>query len=325
MKECLVILDPDQGYGNELKNALNRDPGFPFHAAYAATTEEMEELVLNGGAEVVLSALKEALPDGVKTGIFLSDVPGYANGAPSIFKYQPAGKIRQEILKFQRVFEEADDPQGKTAGRITAIGVASPVGRAFKTSFSLVLGQLVAQNAKTLYVDLEPCPGFSALFGRKFPHDLSELFYEGMKEDWDGRGAFTETVHGLDVLAPAAVPEDIYGTDPPFIRNVILKYAEANGYETVIFDLGTEFRVQEAFVPALDKLYIPVRKDPLQEEKVNEYREWLARVTDPGFEEKTEVVTLPVPGLFSRGKYDPEQLLFTELGDYVRNLLGGLY
>ena len=325
MRDLLVIYDEDKEYGAKLCDALNADATFPFTVERAENPEELREAVEIDGAEVVLTSVKDIAPEGAKTVIFLSDVPGPATGIPTIFKYQPIGRIRQEILKAQRVFVDADSAAEKRITGPAWLGIASPVGRSLKTSFALVLGQLLAQTEKTLYVNLEPCPAFSALFGKRFSHDLSELFYAGMKEDWDGTGEFTETVHGLDVLAPAAVPEDVYQTDPVFLRTVLRKYAETNGFETVILDLGTEFRVMEAFLPTLSRMYVPGRKEPLAEAKVTEFREWLARVTDPSFEEKVEALTLPAPGLFSRGKADPEQLLFTELGDYVRTLLGGMY
>lgn len=325
MKNLLVIYDSNREYAERLREALNKETGFPFHAKTAETAEELETLVRDSGAEVVLTSDRETVPDGTKTVILLTDVPGYAGGEPAVFRYQPAEKIRQAILKHQRLFEEEDDAAKLQRVRESWIGVASPVGRSLKTSFSLVLGQLLSQHSRTLYVNLEPCPGLTVLFGSRFSKDLSDLFYEAMKADWDGTGDFTETVHGLDVLAPAAVPEDIYQTDPAFLRTVIRKYASANQYETVVLDLGNEFRIAEAFLPTLSRLYVPVRKEALQEAKVAEFREWLTRVTEPSFEEKTEVIALPQPGLFSRGKFDPEQLLFTELGDTVRSMLGGMY
>ena len=325
MKDLLAIYDADTEYALRLRDALNKENGFPYYAEVAKSEEELESLVRDSGAEVLLTSGGNPAPEGVKTVIRLTDAPGYAGGEPAVFRYQPAEKIRDAILKCRRVSEGLEEDRVARLHRETWIGVASPVGRALKTSFSLVLGQLLSQRQKTLYVNLEPCPGTAVLFGTGFSKDLSELLYEGMKADWDGSGEFTATVHGLDVLVPAAVPEDVYQTDPAFLSAVIRKFASANQYETVVADLGSEFRLTEAFLPFLDKLYVPTRNEPLQEAKVAEYREWLTRVTDPSFEHKTEVLSLPAPGLFSRGKFDPEQLVFTELGDAVRTLLGGLY
>ena len=325
MKTVLVIYDSDPEYASRLRDALNQDREFPFFAEVAKDESEAEALVRDSGAEVLLTSEKGVRPDGVKSVLLLTDVPGYAGAEPSVFRYQSAEQIRNAILKQQRMLDVSEEDSEKRIRYGSWIGVASPVGRALKTSFSLVLGQLLSQHAKTLYVNLEPCPGISELFGTRFSKDLSDLLYEGMKEDWDGSGDFTETIRGLDVLAPASVPEDVYETDPVFLRSVIRKYAAANLYENVILDLGNEFRVVGAFLPILDKFYVPTRNEPLQEAKIAEYREWLTRVTEPAFENKTEVLALPAPGLFSRGKFDPEQLVFTELGDAVRTLLGGLY
>ena len=325
MKDLLVIFDADAEYAKRLKRALNEEADFPFFAEVAENEEALEQLVKEDGAEVVLTSSCDSVPDGVKTVIVLADAPGYAEGKPAVFRYQPAGKIRQAVLDLVRPSSPEDAEVKSVTGRATWIGVASPVGRSLKTSFSLVLGQLLSRQARTLYVNLEPCPGRSVLFGSRFSRDLSDLLYEGMKEDWDGTGDFTVSMHDLSVLAPAAVPEDVYQTDPGFLRAVLEKFVSANRYGIVVLDLGSEFRVTEAFLPILDRFYVPVRKEALQEAKVAEYREWLTRVTGPSFESKTEVLALPAPGLFSRGKFDPEQLVFTELGDVVRALLGGLY
>ncbi len=325
MKELLAIYDTDNEYVKRLKSALNEDAAFPFFAVTAASREELDRILSEEQIQVLLISGKEEIPEGVKTVFRMTEVPGYVGGELSFCKYLPVGKIKEEILRKQSAFLDAEESADRPGDKTMYIGIASPVGRALKTSFGLVLGQLLAQNAHTLYVNLEPCPGTEVLFGRKPAKDLADVLFAGTREDWDGKESVEEQLHGLSLFPTAAVPEDIYQTDPAFLKEVLRKYVHANGYEAVVLDLGTEYRILEEFVPSLNKLYIPSRKEPVQEAKAAEFLEWVGRIADEEFREKAEVITLPMPGIFSRSKYDPEQLLFTELGDTVRSMLGGMY
>ena len=109
--------------------------------------------------------------------LYLTDVRGYPviDGIRTVFKYQAVSGIETELLDGLAKGEEDTPEDGAALYRAKYIGVASPIGRCLKTSFCLTLGQLLSQKEHVLYMNLEPCSGFTALFEKEFPKDLSDL------------------------------------------------------------------------------------------------------------------------------------------------------
>lgn len=323
-KEMLVIWDEDALYAKNLCDALNRRENFPFSCVVLSE---------DGGAlsnAAVLLVSERAKRDEIqcpvtKETIFLTDVKGYSavNKKRAIFKYQPVSALEAEIMKaYGEGKERSHDRPGLSRTRV--IAVASPVGRSLKTSFSFVLGQLLSQSSAVLYVNLEPFGAFSALFEEPFQYDLSDLlyaFHAGTEHTKEQEDAFLAHFHGLDFVAPAGTPEDVMTTDPAVIRDLVLKLAEVKAYDAVIVDIGPDFRHLLAMLPVTDKVYVPTRGDRMSREKTDLFVRWVQSLSrDEGPD--VETLELPAGNLFRSGKNYLEQLLFTELGDYVRKLLG---
>ena len=75
-----------------------------------------------------------------------------------VYKRQSTDSIMREVMACYcaKPVEPALTVIGN-AGSI--IGIYSPVNRCLKTSFALTMGQLMARDRKTLYVNLEDCSG----------------------------------------------------------------------------------------------------------------------------------------------------------------------
>ena len=92
------------------------------------------------------------------------------------------------------------------------IGVYSPLGRCLKTSFALALGQILAKDKAVLYLNLEEYSGFEELLGKKFPTNLSDLFYyvrQGNENLIHRMNGMIQTVNNLDFIPPVRMPSDI--------------------------------------------------------------------------------------------------------------------
>lgn len=327
MQEMIAVYSEDPEFSENLCRKLRDRGRIPCALKAFDTREALEEYVNSHPDTYVLldrqaadAALMKLLPGRV---IYLTDVRGYPriDNIRTVFKYQALSGIETELLEGLR--EETEGPQDSGSALFTAkyIGVVSPVGRSLKTSFCLTLGQLLAQKEHVLYIDLEPCSGFRALFEKEFPKDLSDLLYAyetGKRHE--NAADYTEQFHGLDFIAPVLAPEDIYRTDPAVLLRVITELQRSGAYDTVILDLACDYRHAEALIPICRKLYLPVRKDLLSEAKMAEFKAWLERISD-GSRLRTEEVVLPFHQTFSTGKQYLEQLLWSELGDHVRTML----
>ena len=326
MQDVIAVFSEDTEFSENLCRKLHDRGRIPGELIAFPTMEELIGYFNEHPDSVLLidrhAADGEVLKLKPERLIYLTDVKGYPviDGVRTVFKYQAVSGIETELLEGIRNEWAADSGTGLF--RAKYIGVASPVGRSRKTSFCLTLGQLLSQKERVLYMNLEPCPGFTALFEKTFPKDLSDLFYayESGNTKVDA-SEYMEQFHGLDLVPPVCSPEDIYRTDPMLIKRVVTDLQKSGSYDTVILDLSADYRAAEALIPICRKLYLPTREDVISEAKVREYREWISRISDNADIRRVEEVRLPDEQSFASGKQYLEQLLWSSMGEYVRTIL----
>ncbi len=330
MQEIIAVYSEDQDFSENLCRKLTDRGKIPYELKAFANKEDLQEFLRDHPRGAVLMDRQAADPEflKMKTGrvLYLTDVKGYPviDGVRTVFKYQALSGIEAELLEGLKNGEDAVPDSAAALFRAKYIGVASPVGRCLKTSFCLTLGQLLSQKEHVLYMNLEPCSGFGALFEKEFPKDLSDLLYAyEAGRPGESITEYVESFHGLDLVPPVCAPEDIYRTDPAVIRRVITDLQRAGAYDIVILDLSQDYRLAEALIPMCRKLYLPARKELISDAKIQEYRRWLDRILDGNAALRTEELLLPNYQTFSSGKQYLEQLLWSELGDYVRSVLRG--
>lgn len=328
MQEIIAVYSEDQDFSENLCRKLKDRGKIPCELKAYRSREELKDFCREHPQGTVLidrqAADAEILKQKNCQFLYLTDVKGYPviDGIRTVFKYQAVSGIETELLEGLKKGEEQVQDSGTALFRAKFIGVASPIGRCLKTSFCLTLGQLLSQKEHVLYMNLEPCSGFSALFEKEFPKDLSDLVYAyETGRPGDSLSEYLENFHGLDFVPPVCSPEDIYRTDPPLLRRIITDLQRTGAYDTVILDLSSDYRHAEALIPMCRKLYLPARKELISDAKVLEYRRWLDRLLDGSAGVRTEELVLPYYQTFSTGKQYLEQLLWSELGDYVRSLL----
>ena len=328
MKEYLAILDTDRAYADGLAKSLNRDEHFPFYAACFADKEALLGFLREHPVAVLL--LPQELEDedlkhlDVRQTLYLTDVRGYTavDSVPAVFRYQPVYRLKEELMRLQTCITDAGAPDEQAVFRTSFIGVQSPAGRTGKTGFALVLGILLAQTSKVLYMNLEPFSGLEAWFGESAEGGRSDLLFsmEVRGKDFPLEGCMRE-FHGLSWIPPARMAEDILKSEPGKVRDAVLEAAKRENFDVVILDPGTDYRMTEVFLPLLQKLYVPVARTGAQDEKTERFLRWTERVRVDAAR-ITEKLTLPVIRTFTTGKGYLEQLIWSEMGDYVRSLLG---
>ena len=328
MQGIIAVYSDDMDFSENLCRKLQDRGRIPYQLKAYRNREELQEFLRDHPQGAILIDRQAADPEilKMKAGqlLYLTDVRGYPviDGIRTVYKYQAVSGIETEILDGLAKGEEDPPENGKALFRAKYIGVTSPIGRCLKTSFCLTLGQLLSQKEHVLYMNLEPCSGFTALFEKEFPKDLSDLLYAyETGRPGDTVTEYVDSFHGLDFVPPVCAPEDIYRTDPALIRRIITDLQRIGAYDTVILDLSADLRLAEVLIPMCRKLYLPARKELISDAKVREYRMWLDRILDGNAVIRTEELVLPYYQTFSTGKQYLEQLLWSELGDFVRSQL----
>ena len=204
------------------------------------------------------------------------------------------------------------------------IGVYSPVGRTQKTSFAVTLGQILARERAVLYLNMESYSGFEELLGEDYERNLSDLLYYARQENTNlvhKLQGMVRSLQNLDYVPPAVGPMDIQEAGSREWTLLLSQIVQNSGYEAVILDLGDGVCDLFQILELCTQIYMPVRNDPFSTAKIHQF-ETLLRVWDyTGVLEKIRKIKLPFHSTSRTGPGYFEDLVWSELGDTVRQLL----
>ena len=158
------------------------------------------------------------------------------------------------------------------------IGVFSPLGRCLKTSFALALGQILAKERAVLYLNLESYSGFEELLGKKFPANLSDLFYyvrQGNENLIHRMNGMIQTVNNLDFIPPERTPSDVRTVDWEDWERLLQEIVLHSSYEVLILDMGENGDEDVRLLEMFRKIYFPVLNDTLSVCKVTQFENLL--------------------------------------------------
>lgn len=268
----------------------------------------------------LVDAQIEALP--VACMVRLCSVPGQ-QGQGAVFKYQALPQLMQQVLKIQG--EKPED--AATPGHMTVLGVYSP-GQAVQTMpFALALGQLLAKEQRVLYLNFRTFGGLAKLLGVSEDADISDVFYllgqrESAPGQWQSR--CVRTIENLDYILPAASPDDLRGVGEAQIGQFLRILREDGPYETVVLEAGEVCAGFFALLDACHTVYMPVQEDCCFRAQLQQYEMLLTCRGHTDILQKT-IPVKPPPVCDADESRFARQLLWGELGDYVRTLVWGKY
>lgn len=242
---------------------------------------------------------------------------------PCIYKYQASDSLISEVMGYYAV-EKRTAPQAFLKKDMRCIAVYSPVRRVLKTSFALTLGQILARDRRVLYINLESYSGFSWLMEKEFAADVADLMYFVKR----GYGSLVyklqgivQSIHNLDYIPPALSPMDIRSVLCEEWLALLGEIEAYSTYDVVILDFD---ETADGFLELLRHchiIYMPIREDSLSAAKLRQYEKLIELAGYGDLAGKTRKVKLPFHNSFGSGEHYAEQLVWSELGDFIRNLL----
>ena len=310
MKHILAVYDVDPVYAARFAEVVNQKEKIPFEVVAFSSIERLRAFAAEHPVKLLL--LGEHVPAEEKESIraekviLLSDNGGkpVSPSVPCVYKYQSSDAIVREVMTW---YGESPGELPEVSGRGLAkvLGVYSPVGRCLKTSFALTMGKLLAQEERVLYLNLEEFSGLSVLMKEEYKSDLSDLlyFYNGGSYNSLRLSSVVHTMGELDYIPPVRYPEDLDQAGEEAIAGLIRAIAGESAYDTLVVDM-------------------PIREDPVSLAKLKELEQYFSQTGNGMLRERIKRLKLPYHGSFGRGDYI-DQLLWGELGDYVRQLLRG--
>lgn len=237
-----------------------------------------------------------------------------------IYKYQPVEGIMKEFLEICNFTKE----MGRVAvkGNAKFIGFYSPVGRCGKTSLALVMGQVLAQKKRVIYVNLEEWPGFERIIGIYEGLDVSDLIYY-IKQGRTGLGMYLDgmvvTLNELKILPPVKKAPDIQEVEAAEVNILFEEILSSGEYDVILVDFGNQiksiFQVMEQF----ETVYMPVLRDQASIAKQEQFLDFLKTSEYAELERKIKPCRLKVLENFEGESI--EEMYYGNFGKFVRELL----
>lgn len=280
-KKEIVICDQEESYVERLGRFFERQAGnlFSVHgftdpAVLSQFLNEKPADILLVGQAMVSPALDPLLENNCRAVLLLSDSPE-ENDQRVVYRYQSAENLLRRALA---VYEETLSP-AETEKRLRAdiFGVYSPVKRCGKTTFSLFLGQLLAEKAATLYLNLEDCAGLPLLTAGEGEENLSDLLYYYRVQQPGHLNLYqvARRIGKLAYIPPVVCPEDIREAEPEELVKVITAIGAREEYPFLVIDLGDALRDPLPILHLCRTVYMPVREDPVSRARVEAFDRWL--------------------------------------------------
>ena len=329
MKHILAVYDVDPVYAARFAEVVNQKEKIPFEVVAFSSIERLRAFTAEHPVKLLL--LGEHVPAEEKESIraekviLLSDNGGkpVSPSVPCVYKYQSSDAIVRDVMTW---YGESPGELPEVSGRVLAkvLGVYSPVGRCLKTSFALTMGKLLAQEERVLYLNLEEFSGLSVLMKEEYKSDLSDLlyFYNGGSYNSLRLSSVVHTMGELDYIPPVRYPEDLDQAGEEAIAGLIRAIAGESAYDTLVVDIGSGRRTALSVMKLCRVIYMPIREDPVSLAKLKELEQYFSQTGNGMLRERIKRLKLPYHGSFGRSDYI-DQLLWGELGDYVRQLLRG--
>lgn len=329
MKRIMGVYDVDPFYADRFAESANQRAQIPFTVVAfssisrleAFTKEKPLELLLIGD-EVDREQLSQVRVNQIVRLSESREISG--EDFPFVYKYQASDAVLREVMACYQIQPE-QIPLTAVGVKSVVMGIYSPVNRCGKTGFSLTLGQIMARESKVLFLSLEEHSGLSRLMGVSFETSLSDLIYEYRQGGYT-RMSLGTVVHnwgGLDYVPPAAYGEDLAEIQGSELAEIIRQISAEGAYEVIVVDIGCLGRGMEPLLELCDVIYAPVKDDCVSAAKMEAWQEYLGKSGRAHLWERVRILKLPRPGAVWQAETYLEQLLWGEMGDFIRNLLKG--
>lgn len=323
-KRVLAIFDREENYAYRLMEFITGRTGFPFEihiftdgskfCSYAKI-KEIEFLLIS---ESVYDQSVEDLK--IPHIIILSESGNNLNKAlHHINKYQSCETIFREIMEYYTDKSENASVILRTGMRkMKIIGIYTPVGRCLQTTFSITLGQMLARQFKTLYLNFEIYSGFSGLLNKNFHSDISDLMYyfNCTRDKLAYRlESMIETVGGLDFIPPAEIHHNLIGIRGEQWLDLFSEIEKCSEYEYLLLDLTEGLVDLWDVLRNCDYVYTITRGDGLAMAKTEQYEKALKSMQYEDIITKTKKWNLP---LFKQLPVRFEEFTYGDLAGYIK-------
>jgi len=323
--KILALCDPEKDYAQHMADFLRRKKDAVWEIRVFSEKRELLEFAGEESMEILLIA-ESVYGDfvqgiKVKLPIILSETGMIkTQGMVHIDKYQPAEKVRQEMLYHYLEHSEEGYIRMSGLGKSKLIGMYSPVRRCLQTTFALTFSQLLAEKHRTLYLSFEYYCGLEEWKECK-RQDLSTLLYHRQNKG-QLQGMHLQTLvkkeGNLDCVVPMVNGENLLYVTPEEWKKLLDNLTHCGEYEYVVLDLSENLQGLFEILRACDHIYTMVLEEPAALQKICAYEQLLLLQEYEDVKAKTSRCKLPV---FRKLPESLNQYTKGELANYIRGML----
>lgn len=326
----LAIYDLDVEYANCLMEYISAKQGIPFKTVVFTEKDALLEYVSENYTDILLISASEMdnslMSQNIGKIILLSSGNIFSEyiGYSSIYKYQSTENIVREVLDYYVDVRKDKGMVSVSKGNADIIGVYSPVGRTGQTTFSLVLGQVLAADYSVLYINMEEFSAFDKILGKSYPGDLSDLMYF-FKQNPEALSiklqAIVNNMHGMDYIPPLLYSVDLRNINTEDWIQLIQKISATGLYDKIVLDLSSMVRDVFQILDMCSTVYMPIHDDRISLMKVSAYEEYLLKNEKEELVNRTVKIKTPQKENEGWDEDYLEQQLWGSMGDFVRRML----
>lgn len=327
-KKIFVVSDTSREYTERFIRCLEAWEGSRFEIRGFTEKECLSEQLAARPADILLISeamlgmdpeFRGQLEASSRRMLVLSEQSGGGGEEHFVYRYQPLDRILRQIAAY---CEEQEPWEEDAALHAEIYGVYSPVKRCYKTTFSLILGQILADRGTTLYVNLEDCSGLEALAGASGEETLSDVLYcHRVAQPKRKLRSVVQNLGKLAYLPPAVCPGDIRETDPEEMAQVIFEIGSSDAYESLVIDLGDALRDPLPVLRLCRRIYMPTRDDAVSKVRLREFQRMLSERREEELGERICPLHLPSYSRMEAESSELRELRRTPFGRYVERVI----
>ena len=331
MKKVVAMYEREEAYAKNLAEYVNRKENIPFEVQVFSEPDKLSAYLKGHTPQMLLlsegSGLDEygELSEQAERVMYLTEHKDQVQ-EDHIYKYQPTDQILNQLMLQIDGKNQRDSPILQSDCAI--YGVYSPIGRCGKTTFSLLLSELLSKRRSVLYI------GFDELsFWDSDGDGLEEQAEKGTLSDayfYAERNALKEKMstlvshwHGVDLLTGLNCPEDLCAISAKEWVEFVQEIGRQSGYSVIVIDMGTKLWLADAMFPLCCQIFMPVLPERLARDKQKHFKEWMEKNGKVESLNRLQMVELPASNQNGTMKERLEYALWGETGDYVRSLIKG--
>ena len=326
----MAIYDLESGYADSLMQYIHQKQNMPFKTVAFTNKNALYEYLKEHHIDILLISVtdmeKELEDEDIEKIILLSNGKIFSEyiGYASIYKYQSSERIIREVLDYFVEVHNCENIVTNISQSVEIVAVYSPVKRIGQTILSLTLGQILANDFTTLYINMEEFSAFDKIFHQSYEGDLSDLMYF-YKQSPDilpiKLKAIVNTIHKLDYIPPLVYSKDLRNIDTGGWVELIKSVAATGMYEKIVIDLSSVVADVFSILDICSKVYMPTINDMVSSMKISAFEEYLVRSENSEIIDKIIKVNMPRLHMDIEDESFLDRYLRNEFGDYVRSIL----